>query len=97
MWGIHTQQPAECGSYGPAVASRRRGVGRQKVIAGSDYLTQTEYLEETGLRAEARGHASERGCSHPLDVEPCAIGYTNILSHMLLRRGVRLAAIVFCF
>ena len=61
------------------------------------FLTQTEYLEETGLRAEARGHASERGCSHPLDVEPCAIGYTNILPHMLLRRGVRLAAIVFCF
>ena len=46
------------------------------------YLTQTEYLEETGLRAEARGCASERSCSHPQDVGPCETVYIYIyISH----------------
>lgn len=30
-------------------------------------LTQTEYLEETVLRAEARSFAGRRSCSHPWD------------------------------
>lgn len=30
-------------------------------------LTQTEYLEETGLHAEARSCAGRRGCSQPWD------------------------------
>ena len=30
-------------------------------------LTQTEYLEETVLRAEARSCAGRRSCSHPWD------------------------------
>ena len=44
-------------------------------------LTQTEYLEETGLRAEARGCAGEHGRSHPQDVGPCEIVYTYTISH----------------
>ena len=32
-----------------------------------DRLTQTEYLEETVLRAEARSCAGRRGCSQPWD------------------------------
>ena len=28
MWYIHTQQPAECGSYGPIVMRKQRGVGQ---------------------------------------------------------------------
>ena len=62
---IPTQQPAECNSSGPAVMRKRRGVGQQRVITRNVYLMQTEYLEETGLSAEARNCAGGHSCSHP--------------------------------
>jgi len=86
---IPTQQPAECGSSGPVVTRKRRGVGRQRVIARSDYPTQTEYLEETGLRAEARSCAGGHSCSH---LRECSQVY---LYTWLQGERTVLAAIVF--
>ena len=76
---------------GPVVTRKRRGVGRQRVIARSDYLTQTEYSEETVLRARRRAAVPAGAAALIHGMAKCI--YTRGCT------GVRLAfaAIVFVF